>query len=292
MRVILLGTGGSPGVPLIGGPDGRGEWGDCDPAEPHNRRTRASIIVEADDGARILVDSGPDMRAQLLANGIGRVEAIFYTHAHADHITGIDDVRILNRTVGRPLEAFGLQATLDSIAARFAYAFRPATDTGFYRPALLPRPLSPGDVAHVAGMPVQVFAQDHGWVTSLGFRTGGFAYSTDVVRLEEPALQILEGVDTWVVGCVLRHGPHPTHAHLDLVYEWVARIRPRRTVLTHMGTTMDWAWLKTNLPPGIEPGYDGMVISLPISPDETSPNERSADETSADGHLAAATPSR
>jgi phosphoribosyl 1,2-cyclic phosphate phosphodiesterase len=282
MRVILLGTGGSPGVPWIGGPDGRGDWGDCDPTEPRNRRTRASIIVEADDGARLLVDTGPDMRAQLLANAIGRVDAILYTHAHADHIIGIDDVRILNRNLGRPIEAFGQQPTLDEISARFAYAFRPPTDTGFYRPALLARPLSPGEVATIAGMPMQIFAQDHGWVTSLGFRTGGFAYSTDVVRLEEPALQTLQDVDTWVVGCVLRDGPHPTHAHLDLVYQWVDRIRPRRTVLTHMSTTMDWAWLKANLPPGIEPGYDGMVISPQVSADETSANE----------HPRAATPSR
>ena len=148
------------------------------------------------------------------------------------------------------------------MSTRFAYAFQPPAKAGFFRPSLLARPVSPGEVVPIAGMPVQVFAQDHGWVTSLGFRTSGFAYSTDVVRLEEPALQILAGVDTWVVGCALRHGPHPTHAHLDLVYEWVGRIRPRRTVLTHMGTGMDWGWLVANLPPGIEPGFDGMVLAL------------------------------
>src|SRR5580692_9252368 len=146
---------------MVGGPDGRGEWGACDPAEPRNRRTRTSILVEADDGARLLVDTGPDMRAQLLANAIGRVDAILYTHAHADHI------RMLNRAVGRPIEAFGEQPTLDEIAARFGYAFRPSTDTGFYRPALLPRPLEPGDAPTIAGMSLKVFAQDHGRVTSL-----------------------------------------------------------------------------------------------------------------------------
>jgi phosphoribosyl 1,2-cyclic phosphate phosphodiesterase len=262
VRVILLGTGGSPGVPMVGGPDGRGEWGSCDPAEPRNRRTRASIVVEADDGARLLVDTGPDMRSQLLANGIGRVDAILYTHAHADHITGIDDVRILNRGLGRPIEAFGLEGTLDELAERFAYAFRPMTKPGFLRPVLVPHAVAEGEVARIAGMALQVFEQDHGWTTTLGFRAGAFAYSTDVVRLGEPALRILEGVDTWVVGCVLREGPHPTHAHLDVVYEWVARVRPRRTVLTHMGVGMDWGWLKANLPPGIEPGFDGMVLEV------------------------------
>lgn len=262
MRVILLGTGGSPGVPMVGGSDGRGNWGACDPAEPHNRRTRASIVVQGEGGTRLLVDTGPDMRGQLLANGIGQIGAILYTHAHADHITGLDDVRILNRSLGHPIEAFGFAATLEEIALRFAYAFRPMTTPGFFRPALDPRVVVPGEQVKMAGLPLQVFEQDHGWVTSLGFRVGGFAYSTDVVRLDELALRILEGVDTWVVGCVCREGPHPTHAYLDLVYSWVARIRPRRTVLTHMGTDMDWAWLKANLPPGIEPGFDGMELEL------------------------------
>ncbi len=247
---------------MVGGPDGRGNWGACDPAEPRNRRTRSSIVVQGADGARLLVDTGPDMRTQLLANAIGRVDAILYTHAHADHITGLDDVRILNRALGQPIAAFGFADTLEEIATRFAYAFRPLTKAGFFRPALQPHVVVPGEAVAIAGLPLRVFAQDHGWVTSLGFRTGGFAYSTDVVRLDEPALRILEGVDTWVVGCVCREGPHPTHGYLDLVYAWVARLRPRRTVLTHMGTDMDWAWLRANLPAGIEPGFDGMELDL------------------------------
>jgi phosphoribosyl 1,2-cyclic phosphate phosphodiesterase len=262
MRIILLGTGGSAGVPIVGGPDGRGDWGACDPAEPRNRRTRTSIIVEGEDGARLLVDTGPDMREQLLSAAIPRVEAILYTHAHADHIAGVDDARILNRNIGRPIEVFGLASTLEEISERFAYAFRPVKMPGFFRPALVPRVVAPGEQITIAGMPVQVFEQDHGFTTSLGFRAGGFAYSTDVVRLEEQAFAILEGVDTWVVGCVRRDGPHQTHGYLGLVQEWVARVKPRRTVLTHMGVDMDWGWLKANLPAGIEAGYDGMVISL------------------------------
>ena len=263
MRVILLGTGGSPGVPLIGGPDGRGDWGACDPAEPRNRRTRTSIVVEADDGARLLVDTGPDMRAQLLANAIGRVDAILYTHAHADHIAGIDDVRILNRNLGRPIEAFGLQATLDEIAARFAYAFRPVTKPGFFRPALVARAVAPGEV---------VTHRRHG---GPGLRAGprlGHARSASApagspIRPMSCAwtsrrCEILEGVDTWVVGCVLRDGPHPTHAHLDLVYEWVAPHPPAADGADAHGHRHGLGLADGQPAAGDRAGFDGMVLHL------------------------------
>src|SRR5579883_1598300 len=144
-RVILLGCGSSAGVPWIGGADGAGNWGACDPSEPRNRRTRTSIIVESDEGTRLLVDTGPDMRSQFLANQVPGVDAILYTHAHADHITGIDDVRILNRIAGRPLDAFATRVTLDELTKRFAYAFRPWQPPGFFRPVLVPREVSPGE---------------------------------------------------------------------------------------------------------------------------------------------------
>jgi phosphoribosyl 1,2-cyclic phosphate phosphodiesterase len=262
MKVTLLGTGGSAGVPLLGGTDGAGDWGACDPAEPRNARTRSSIVVESGEGARLLVDTGPDMRTQLLACRIPRIDAVVYTHAHADHITGIDDVRILNRLVGRPIDAFATRGTLEEMTRRFAYAFRPWEPPGFYRPVMIGCEVSPGDVVGIAGMPVRLFAQNHGRVQSLGLRIGDFAYSTDVVGLDEAAFAALAGVDTWVVGCFLRHGPHWTHADLPAVLGWVDRIRPRRTVLTHMGTDMDWAWMAANLPAGVEAGYDGMVLAV------------------------------
>ena len=262
MKVTLLGTGGSAGVPMIGGADGRGDWGDCDPGEPRNRRTRSSIVVEGADGQRLLVDTSPDMREQLLKCEIPRVDAVLFTHAHADHITGIDDVRILNRIVGRPLSAFTTMATLTDLIQRFGYAFRPWEPPHFYRPVLEGRPVSHGDLFEAAGLPVQVFTQSHGRVDTLGLRIGAFAYSTDVVALNDAAFSILEGVDTWVVGCFLRRGPHWTHADLKTVLEWVERLRPRRTVLTHMGTDMDWAWMRENLPAGVEAGYDGMVLAV------------------------------
>jgi phosphoribosyl 1,2-cyclic phosphate phosphodiesterase len=262
MRVTLLGTGGSAGVPMIGGPDGGGDWGACDPGEPRNGRTRASIVVESGEGKRLLVDTSPDMRTQLLACRVPGVDAIFYTHAHADHITGLDDVRILNRIAGRPLDAFATRDTLDEMTRRFGYAFRPWQPPGFFRPVLVAREVVAGETVSAAGMQMRLFEQDHGFIPSLGLRIGGFGYSTDVVELDDVALAALDGVDTWVVGCFLRRGPHKTHADLPQVLSWAQRVRARRTVLTHMGTDMDWGWLAAHLPPGVEAGHDGMVIDL------------------------------
>ncbi len=261
MRVTLLGTGGSAGVPMLGGADGRGDWGACDPAEPRNLRSRASILIDGGQGG-LLVDTSPDLRQQMLASSVRDVSAILFTHAHADHILGVDDVRGLNRMMGRPLEAFGRTKVLAEIQGRFSYAFLPWQPPGFFRPVLLPMPAEPGDTLTAAGMQVRVFDQDHGFSRTLGLRTGAFGYSTDAVELDETALAVLQGVDTWVVGCFQRQ-THHTHAWLGRVYEWVARLRPRRTVLTHMGVDMDYGWLQANLPPGIEAGFDGMVLEVP-----------------------------
>lgn len=263
MKVTLLGTGGSTGVPMIGGADGSGDWGACDPTEPRNRRTRASIVIENAQDQRLLVDTAPDLREQLLACRIPSVHAVLFTHAHADHISGIDDVRVLNRIIDLPLQAFAMQRTLEEITRRFGYAFAPWSGPGFYRPVLVAEPTESGSTHAILGMPTQVFRQGHGRVDTLGLRIGSFGYSTDVVEFDESAFETLAGVDTWVVGCFLPHERHWTHANLPTVLEWVDRLRPRRTILTHMGPGMDWAWLQRNLPPGIEPGYDGMVIELP-----------------------------
>ena len=260
MRVTLLGTGGSAGVPTLGGVDGRGDWGACDAAEPRNRRSRASIVVAVGQGA-LLVDTGPDMRGQLLDCAIPRIDAILYTHAHADHITGLDDVRILNRLCGHPLDAWGTQTTLDELMQRFPYAFRRWQPPGFYRPVMVPRAVAPDAAITLLGLPIRLFDQDHGFSRSLGVRIGDFAYSTDVVGLDARALGVLAGVDTWVVGCFQR-AAHRTHAPLSTVLDWVSRLRPRRTILTHMGVDMDFAWLCANLPAGVEPGFDGMVLEL------------------------------
>ncbi len=266
MRVTLLGTGGSAGVPAIGGPNGAGDWGACDAQERKNRRTRSSIVIENQQEQRLLIDCSPDLRTQFLDNRLPGADAILFTHAHADHIAGIDEVRALNRVARKPLEAFATQQTLDEIVRRFGYVFEPWEGRGFYRPVLSGRPVIPGEIARILGLDIQVFTQEHGRIESLGLRCGGFGYSTDVTALDETALTILDGVDTWVVGCFLRHDHHWTHANLPKVFDWAARIKPRRTVLTHMGADMDWAWLVANLPPGIEPGYDGMVLDIGVPP--------------------------
>jgi phosphoribosyl 1,2-cyclic phosphate phosphodiesterase len=262
MKVTILGCGASAGVPMIGGADGSGDWGACDPAEPRNRRTRSSIVVESDDGQRLLVDASPDLRNQLIDHRIPGVDAILFTHAHADHIAGIDDIRLLNRIANRPLDAWGMPVTLDEISRRFAYAFSPWKPPYFYRPVLVGRPVEPGAEIVAAGCKLRVFRQNHGKIDSLGLRIGGFAYSTDVVALDDDALGTLAGVDTWIVDCFLRDDTHWTHANLPTVLGWVERLRPRRTILTHMGTAMDWGWLAANLPAGVEAAFDGMVLTV------------------------------
>ncbi len=206
----MLGCGGSAGVPQLGGADGTGDWGACDPAEPRNRRTRSSIVIEGRGGERLLVDASPDMRAQLLACAVPRIDAILFTHAHADHVLGIDDIRILNRIARRPLEAFAEPRTMAELRRRFDYAFRDWEGPHFFRPVLLPRPVAFGDAVETCGLELQTFEQDHGFMPTMGMRVGAFAYSTDVVTLTDEALALLTGVDTWVVDCFQRNATRRT----------------------------------------------------------------------------------
>lgn len=262
MKVTLLGCGGSTGVPQIGGPDGFGAWGACDPAEPRNRRSRTSAMVEDAAGRRLLIDAGPDLRDQFLSCGIATIDAVAFTHAHADHVLGIDDLRSVNRLTGSALDAFASEETLEMLRRRFDYVFLPPTPPGFYRPALTARTIAPGQMVEMAGMLVEVFLQDHRVMETLAFRIGRFGYSTDVVTMPEETLAGLDGLDTWVVGCFQRK-PHAVHANVAQVLDWVARLKPRRTVLTHMGNDMDFCELRRTLPTGVEPAHDGQVLDIP-----------------------------
>ncbi len=248
-------------MPLIGGMDGHGDWGACDPTEPRNRRLRSSILVEGTGGKRLLVDAGPDLRAQMLAAGAGWFNDVLFTHSHADHIMGIDELRSVNRALDDVLPVHGTEATLADIGRRFDYAFRPRPPKGFFRPCLVPQVVVPDSQAVLAGMPATLFRQDHQVMETLGLRIGAFAYSTDLVRLPEASLAQLEGLDVWIVGC-FQPAPHMVHAGIAQVLAWVDRLRPRRTILTHMGPDMDWGWMARNLPAGVEAGVDGMTIDL------------------------------
>lgn len=261
MKITLLGAGGSAGLPQIGGADGRGDWGQTDPNEPRNRRSRPSIVIHGDDGKTILVDTSPDMRYQLTGCGIGKVDALLYTHAHADHVAGLDDVRILNRILGAPIPAYATPEVWEELQLRFAYAMRPWKGGFFGRPALELNEVIPGQGFDVFGTHILPIDQDHGYSRSLGLRIGDFAYCTDVVRLDETALAALQGIKIFVVDCFTPASDHPTHAGLATVREWVERLKPQQTILTHMGPAMDYGRLTRSLPAGIEPGYDGMEIT-------------------------------
>ncbi len=257
--MTILGCGTSSGVPRIGGADGGGQWGACDPGEPRNRRRRASILVEH-GGATVVVDTGPDFRAQMLDARVTRLDAVLLTHDHADHAHGIDDLRQFFHLSGAPVPCFASEPTWAVLEPRFAYifagtAFYPATATAHR----LPKRLT------IGGMTITHFSQNHGNVDSTGFRfdAGGrsAAYSTDVKALPPSAATALGGLDLWVVDA-LRVAPHPTHSHLAQTLDWIAVYRPTRSVLTHMDQTLDYATLAAALPAGVEAGFDGLTFDL------------------------------
>ena len=257
MRVTVLGCGGSGGVPLIGG-----IWGSCNPENPRNRRRRVSVHVGG-AGRSILVDASPDLRAQLLDAEIKHLDAVLFTHDHADHCHGIDDLRFLRPdSKAPPLQAWATPKTLDALKERFGYIFR-QNEVGsgvLYRPFLEAHYVT-GPFT-VGGLPVTPFEQSHGLGSvTTGYRIGRMAYSTDVVALDDEAFSVLADLDLWIVDC-LRFEPHPTHAHFDLTMSWVERVRPKRTLLTHLNHMIDYDVLAARCPPGVEPAYVGLSVEI------------------------------
>lgn len=237
-------------------------WGACDPNNPKNRRLRTSLMVRHND-RNILVDTGPDLREQLLQARVNTLEAVLYTHEHADHTHGLDDLREVNRVMEKGIPIYANPTTLNLLKSRFEYAFQPVHvgKEPFFHPWLEPNLIVPGEAFRIAGLKITPFAQDHEWTTSIGFRIKNFGYSTDVVHLYDSALSVLKGIDVWVVGC-LSGKDHPSHASINRVLEWVDILKPERTILTHMSIGMDYDELCRTLPKGVEPGYDGMEFEV------------------------------
>ncbi len=264
MKLTVLGCGGSGGVPVAGREPG-GSWGLADPKNPKNRRSRVSVLIEgqgAEPGsrARILIDTSPDLRQQILNNDINALDAVLFTHAHADHCHGLDELRGLVYARRRPLDAYMDAETRAALTTRFSYAFASSQTAENLYPPLLDDHIIDGTFT-VGAIPVTAFTQKHGPDRSLGFRCGDIAYSTDVSDLDETAFAALEGVKLWVVDC-LRDDPHPTHAHVALAFEWIERVKPERAILTHMNEKLDYDELLSRCPPGVEPAYDGLTITV------------------------------
>ncbi len=258
LKVTVLGCGSSPGVPIPGC-----DCPVCTSDDPRNRRRRPSVLIEQGEVA-VLVDTPADCREQLLDAKVRHLDAVVYTHMHADHVHGIDDLRSINYAMGTHIDVFGDAHSLPEIQSRFAYCFEPPDDSTRYRPRLRPYIIDGPFV--IRDLEFVTWPQPHGAYSpeTLGLRVGDFAYSTDVNTLTEEAEQLLHGVDTWIVDCLAEY-PNLAHAHLERTLEWIERVRPRRAVLTHMNHTVDYADWAARLPSGVEPAHDGLVLEVPGS---------------------------
>lgn len=253
MKVRILGSGTSTGVPRIGN-----DWGDCDPAEPRNRRTRVSILVENNEGSKLLVDTSTDLRQQLLANEIDRIDGVFWTHDHADHCHGIDDLRVLRYGRAAPLPGFGSTETVHRLRQRFSYVF--AGQFGY--PTIVELEALDRLRCH-AGFGVSWCQMPHGPTETTGYRFEcdgkSIGYATDYNAIKAEMVELFHGVDVLVSDC-LRREPHPTHAHVAMAIELGDACRAGTTVLTHLDKSLDYRTLQSEVPPGVLVGYDGMVI--------------------------------
>ncbi len=260
LRATILGCGSSGGVPRIGG-----VWGDCDPENPKNRRSRCSMLLEQigkQGTTRVLIDTSPDMRAQLLATQVPEVDAVVYTHAHADHTHGLDDLRMIVFNTRQRIPVWADMPTQTDLYARFRYAF--ITPDGSNYPPICDMNTIEGDVTiggaggeiTLTPLPVQ-----HGQIKALGFRIGGLAYLPDVSEIPDATWELLQDLDIWVLDA-LRRKPHPSHVHLERSLEWIKRAAPERAVLTNMHIDLDYATVKAETPDHITPAYDGMQLTV------------------------------
>jgi phosphoribosyl 1,2-cyclic phosphate phosphodiesterase len=255
MNVRILGSGTSTGVPVIGC-----DCEVCSSTEQGNKRTRASILVEG-PGGNILIDTSPDLRAQALANSVRRIDAVLYTHLHADHLHGIDDLRSFNRFKDGPIPCYGSKESVDGIERNFGYIFGRggSGDSGGWKPNLTLNVIE--TATSICGLDVMPVEVSHGTSTVLGYRMDNFAYLTDCNAIPEASMKLLKGVDTLVIGA-LRPRPHPSHFSIDEAIDASKAVGAKRTILTHMGHSVDYLKQKELLPAGVELAFDGMVVEI------------------------------
>ena len=262
LRATVLGCGSSGGVPRIGG-----EWGACDPLNPRNTRRRCSLLVERLErgrATRVLIDTAPDLRAQLLDAGVGHLDGVVYTHAHADHVHGIDDLRMVVFNRGSRLPVWADSDTAEALISRFAYVFvQPPASA--YPPILELNAIEGAFAVEGAGGPLDLrpIRVQHGRIEALGFRIGGLAYLPDVSEIPPHSWEAFEGLEIWILDA-LRRRPHPTHAHLERSLEWIARAAPRSAVLTNMHNDLDHAAVDAETPDNVTPAHDGMVLEIEL----------------------------
>lgn len=261
LRVTILGCGSSGGVPRIGG-----DWGACDPNEPKNRRRRCSLLLESGEGdnwTRALVDTSPDLYDQFYGKNITWLDGVLYTHHHADQTHGINDLRAFFLNRFQSLKVYMDSSCAGIMRERFDYCFQGVEGSGY--PKFLDlQPLEVGKAITINGEGESIqalpFALHHGSIDALGFRFGKIAYCPDVVAIPEESFEALAGVECWIIDC-LRREPHPTHAHLEKTLSWIERVRPKQAVLTNMHIDLDYQTLKNELPEGVIPAFDDMVLS-------------------------------
>lgn len=269
-RLTILGCGSSPGVPRI-----NGEWGACDPANPRNRRLRCSVLIERfgpDGVTTVVVDTSPDFRQQMLAAEVKSLDGVLYTHGHADHVHGIDDLRQYALVQRRRIPTFADAQTTERLVQAFGYCFE-APEDSFYPPILDHTEIRAGEVVQIpgAGGAVEVLPvlQEHGGIASLGFRfggdlaalKGGLCYSADISGIPEQSRPLLTGLDVWILDA-LQYRPHVSHFSLEQALEWIERLKPASAVLTHMHIPLDYHRVATETPAHVQPAYDGMRIEL------------------------------
>ncbi len=265
LRFTLLGCGSSPGTPRI-----TGDWGNCDPENPKNRRTRAAAMVEriAENGGvtRVVIDTGPDFRAQMLMAGVTRLDAAIYTHPHADHIHGIDDLRGYVVEQRRLMDIFADMPTLERLKEAFGYCFDTPPGSS-YPPILKANIIEHGAPIVIKGeggtLTFEPLPQIHGDIISLGFRIGGLAYCPDISDFPAPTVQKLAGLDILIIDA-LQYRPHPSHISLGQALAWIDKIGPKRAILTHMHVPLDYATVMNETPDHVEPGYDSMTIEISL----------------------------